>query len=112
MSLPTGRKCRRGPILFHREDFRGELARRDVVRSFEAEIRAVEPGESGGLRLAQSLAFGLDRRPADPPSRGLPPEHYHVPFVGFGNPPGLQPVWPMLLKDGIQAVHIVLTLLV
>src|SRR2546428_13816693 len=101
MSLPTGRKCRRGPILFHREDFRGELARRDVVRSFEAEIRAVEPGESGGLRLTQSLAFGMNRRRADRPSRALPPEDEPVPAVGLGNPPGLELVGPIRLEKRI-----------
>src|SRR5438552_13529390 len=105
--LPTGRKCRRGSILFHREDFRGDLARRDVVRSFEAESRAVEPGESGGLRLTQGLPLGMNRRRADRPSRALPLEDEHVPVVRLVNPPGLELVGPIRLEERVDAFHVV-----
>src|SRR2546428_1557719 len=105
--LPTGRKCRRGSILFHGEDFRGELARRDVVRSFEAESRAVEPGESGGLRLTQGLPLGMNRRRADRPSRALSLEDEHIPVVGLVNPPGLELVGPIRLEERIDAFHVV-----
>src|SRR5438128_11547821 len=107
MSLPTGRKRRRGSILFHREYFRDKLARRDVVRSFEAEIRAVEPGESGGLRLTQGLPFGMNRRRADRPSRALPLEDEHVPVVGLVNPPRLELVGPIRFEERIDAFHVV-----
>src|SRR2546426_10777204 len=105
--LPTGRKCRRGSILFHREDFRGELARRDVVRSFEAESRAVEPGESGGLGLTKDLPLGMNRRRADRPSRALPLEDEHVPVVGLVNPPGLELVGTIRLEEGIDSLPVV-----